>query len=174
MNAEHPADPRDSARQTEDPPLRQLWPDDPGLAQALDLLRDSFAYMDGRIDPPSSLHAIDLPRFQDISRQSEIWAVGIPPHAMMILTPRTDRLYLGKFCIAPGQRGQGLARRMVDLARTRAQELGLPVIELQTRVELTENHRAFGALGFVETARTAHAGYDRATSITMQMPVSPA
>ena len=43
-----------------------------------------------------------------------------------------------------------------------------PLIELQTRVELTANHRAFRALGFVETGRTAHQGYDRPTSVTMR------
>ena len=49
--------------------------------------------------------------------------------------------------------------------------LHLPVLELQTRVELTENHATFRALGFVEVARTAHPGYDRPTSITFRRPV---
>jgi len=34
--------------------------DDPGLGAILDLLRAGFAYMDGRIDPPSSLHRMDV------------------------------------------------------------------------------------------------------------------
>ena len=41
-------------------------------------------------------------------------------------------------------------------------------MELQTRVELTGNQRAFRSLGFVETGRTAHQGYDRPTSVTMR------
>jgi hypothetical protein len=45
--------------------------------------------------------------------------------------------------------------------------LGLDHLELQTRVELTENHATFRAMGFVETGRTAHPGYDR-TSITFR------
>lgn len=34
--------------------------DDPDLGSILDLLRAGFAYMDGRIDPPSSLHRMDV------------------------------------------------------------------------------------------------------------------
>ncbi|TIX14256.1 MAG: GNAT family N-acetyltransferase, partial [Mesorhizobium sp.] len=36
------------------------------------------------------------------------------------------------------------------------------------RIELDGNHRAFVRLGFDETERTAHEGYDRPTSITMR------
>ncbi|TIV92899.1 MAG: GNAT family N-acetyltransferase, partial [Mesorhizobium sp.] len=50
------------------------------------------------------------------------------------------------------------------LARAR----GKDAIELQSRIELTANHAAFARLGFRETGRTAHAGYDRSTSITMR------
>ena len=35
-------------------------------------------------------------------------------------------------------------------------------------IELTGNQQLFAKLGFVETARTAHQGYDRPTSITMR------
>ena len=52
------------------------------------------------------------------------------------------------------------------MAETRARALGLPVLELQTRVELTENHAAFRALGFAQTGATAHPGFDRPTSLT--------
>ena len=41
----------------------------------------------------------------------------------------------------------------------------------ERRVELEANHRAFIAMGFVETERTAHAGYDRPTSITFRRAV---
>jgi phosphinothricin acetyltransferase len=55
---------------------------------------------------------------------------------------------------------------MVDHALARARALGLPRVTLQTRVELTENHTAFEAMGFRKTGATAHAGYDRPTSFT--------
>ncbi|NDA32773.1 MAG: hypothetical protein EBZ04_11080 [Betaproteobacteria bacterium] len=52
-----------------------------------------------------------------------------------------------------------------------ARQHGKPFLELQTRVELIENHVTFGALGFVRVAETAHPGYSRATSITMRRRV---
>ena len=59
-------------------------------------------------------------------------------------------------------------RAAEDLARER----GKDAIELQTRIELTANHAAFARLGFRETERTAHEGYDRPTSITMRKVLS--
>jgi hypothetical protein len=41
-------------------------------------------------------------------------------------------------------------------------------------VELLENHATFRALGFVQTAATAHTGYTRPTSLTFERPVTGA
>jgi predicted N-acetyltransferase YhbS len=134
---------------------------------ALTLIRRAFAGMEGRIDPPSSIHhstAADL-------QKGEFWCIGTPPLACVLFTPKPQALYLGKLAVAPGLTRQGLARRLITLAETRARALGLPVLELQTRVELTENHAAFRALGFLEVARTAHPGYTRPTAITYRKPV---
>ena len=38
--------------------------------------------------------------------------------------------------------------------------------------ELIENHATFAALGFRKTGETAHAGYSRPTSITMELALS--
>ena len=73
--------------------------------------------------------------------------------------------------MAAGFRGQGLARRLIDVAEARAREMGLPALELQSRVELVENQEAFQAMGFQEVGRTAHPGYDRPTSITYRRAV---
>lgn len=43
---------------------RRPGPDDPCLAEVLALIRCSFAYMDGRIDPPSSMHRLTLSALQ--------------------------------------------------------------------------------------------------------------
>lgn len=141
---------------------RRLAPDDPALPAVLDQIREAFAYMDGVVDPPSSIHRLTL----DDLRKGDVWALGDPPVAAMMLTVKGDALYLGKLAVAAAHRGQGLSRRMVEAAVARAAALGLPAVELQTRVELTANQAAFTAMGFAETARTAHPGYDRPTSIT--------
>ena len=139
----------------------QVGETDPGLPGVLQLIRESFAYMD-------RLTVADLSR---AATKGEIWAIGPAPDACVILTPKPDALYLGKLAVSAQARGQGLARRLVDHAAIRARALGLPALELQTRVELVENHATFARLGFVETGRTAHAGYARPTSITMRRPL---
>ena len=143
-------------------------PDDAALALILDLLRRGFAGMEGRIDPPSSLHRLTLADLQDHCRGGEVWSLGPPPVACVILTPKADALYVGKLCVEPGAQGKGLARRLIDIAAGRARARGLPALELQTRVELTENHAAFARLGFEQAGSTAHRGYGRPTSLTFR------
>tara|TARA_R110002020_G_scaffold10051_22_gene38983 strand:- start:16055 stop:16447 length:393 start_codon:yes stop_codon:yes gene_type:complete len=128
--------------------------------------------MDSRIDPPSSMTRLTL---ADIAKQcetGEVWVVGDPPVACVFFKELDGCLYLGKLAVDDTARGQGLARRMVDLAVERAAARGLPEVELQARVELVENHAAFTKMGFRKTGETAHAGYDRPTSITMRKPVT--
>ena len=127
--------------------------------------------MQGRIDPPSSMLRLTAEALAAQSRTAEIWAIGHPPHACVILTPKADALYIGKLAVAADHRRKGLARALIDLAESRARALGLPGLELETRVELVGNQATFVALGFVESARTAHPGYDRPTSITYRRAV---
>ena len=137
----------------------------------LALIQRAFAYMDGVIDPPSSLHRLTPETLTAQSAQAEIWVIGEPPRACVILTPKPDALYIGKLAVDLPHQGQGHARRLIDLAETRARALGVPALELQTRVELTANHATFRRLGFTQTAATAHPGYDRPTSLTFRRPV---
>lgn len=137
----------------------------------LGLIQTEFAFMDGRIDPPSSMHALTAETIATHARTGEVWAMGRPPVACVFLTPKPQVLYIGKLAVAATHRGKGLARQLITLASTRARALHLPALELQTRVELTENQATFRALGFSEVARTAHPGHDRPTSITFRRAV---
>ncbi|WP_294608674.1 GNAT family N-acetyltransferase [Roseovarius sp.] len=133
------------------------------------LLTRCFAYMQGRIDPPSSLNRLTVDGLREMAENREVWVMEdqARPIACMILTPRPDTLYLGKLAVDSNQRGKGLARALVEHALHRAERLGLESVTLETRIELVENHATFGALGFRRIAETAHPGYDRPTSITM-------
>ena len=62
-------------------------------------------------------------------------------------------------------------RRLFEASIEEARARNLPEIELQARVELTENHAAFAAMGFREVGRTAHDGYNRPTSVTMRYTI---
>jgi GNAT superfamily N-acetyltransferase len=152
--------------------LRRLGPADPALAEVLALVRTEFAYMEGRIDPPSSMHRLDVPALAAQAAEGEIWVIGRPVRACVFLTVLENRLYVGKLAVAAAARGRGYARCLVDLAETRARALGLDWLELQTRIELIDNHATFAAMGFRQTAETAHPGFDRPTSLTFRRPVS--
>lgn len=148
---------------------RRLAPGDAtGVETVHALIRACFAEMDGRIDPPSSANRLGRDDLAAAAASGEVWVMDDLGHpvATVTLMPRDGHLEVGKLATAPGFRRQGLARQLLSHARARARALGLPEVRLQSRVELAEAHAAFRAAGFVETARTAHPGYDRPTSIT--------
>jgi GNAT superfamily N-acetyltransferase len=130
------------------------------------LILRAFAGMKGRINPPSSARDLTPESLAATAQTSEIWAIGTPPQACMILTPKLGSLYLGKLAVDPALQGRGLGRSLVSWAEARARALGLPALTLQTRVELAENHATFQRLGFLETGRTSHEGFTAPTSIT--------
>jgi ribosomal protein S18 acetylase RimI-like enzyme len=138
----------------------------------LRLIQTEFAFIDGRIDPPSSMHGLTADAIASHAQSGEIWVIGSPPVASVFLTLKPQSLYIGKLAVATPHRNKGLARRLITFAEARARAHDLPTLELQTRVELTENHATFRALGFREIARTSHPGHDHPTSITFQRPVS--
>ena len=153
------------------PEARRLRPGDAALGEALALVRAAFAYMDGVVDPPSSVHLLTAEAMARAATEGEVWAIGDPVEATVTLTPKGSALYLGKLAVAEEARGRGLVHELMRMAERRARALGCSRLELQTRIELADNRRAFARLGFVEVAQTAHPGYDRPTSVTMQRAV---
>ncbi|MBT8154789.1 GNAT family N-acetyltransferase [Epibacterium ulvae] len=149
----------------------RLFPTTPELTDALALMRASFAFMDGRIDPPSSINRLTVAQLQDQASRGEIWALGDPLSACVVLTPRRDSLYLGKLAVDQDHRGRGFAHQLVDHVAHRAAAHNCGFLELEVRVELTENQAAFAHMGFVEVARSSHPGFTKPTSVTMRRAV---
>lgn len=143
-------------------------------AQLMGVLRVAFAGMEGRINPPSSLLRMQVSDLAEIAVRDEIWVIGDPVVATVTLSERSGTLYVGKLAVAAAHQGQGLARRLIALAEARAHTRGLPSLMLETRVELVENHALFRHLGFIETARRAHPGFDHPTTVEFRKPVSKA
>ncbi|TPI73911.1 GNAT family N-acetyltransferase [Mesorhizobium sp. B2-8-9] len=140
----------------------------------LALIRRAFAYMDGVIDPPSSAHLLTAEALAaKAKRETGFLAVenGRIVGCVFALERSRD-FYVGKLAVEPRLQGQGVGTRLMRAVEDLARERGMDAIELQTRIELTANHAAFARLGFRETERTAHAGYDRPTSITMRKVLS--
>ena len=147
--------------------------DTAALAQVLRLIQTSFAYMTGRIDPPSSMHQLTVSALAQMAKDSSVLVLGDPVAACLVAKPLPHALYLGKIAIASDLRGRGVLRALLGRSEELARSLSLSQLELQVRIELVENQKIFGKCGFVETARNAHPGYDRATEITMQKLLKP-
>lgn len=140
------------------------------IEELLSLIRRSFAYMDGRIDPPSSAHLLtaDILREKCAAETAVVAMDGDRLVGCVFLAEKSDHFYLGKLAVEPACQGMGVGRLLMAAAEAIAKAAGKPMLELQARIELTDNHVAFARMGFAETDRTAHAGFDRPTSITMR------
>lgn len=153
-------------------PLR-IAPDSPLIPSVLELVQREFAYMEARINPQSSMHKMTT---HDIEKQcvtGEVWVVGERPDACVFFTEKTDCFYLGKLAVASEQRGKGYARQLIRLAEQRARAKGFSTLELETRIELVENHKTFQRLGFKKTKEGAHSGFLEPTYIVMQKAILP-
>ena len=134
--------------------------------ELLQLLRDAFAYMEGRIDPPSSLNRIDIASLRQ-KIIDEVTFVAVDDQQLIgcvFAKLYDDRVYLGKLAVRSDYRGMGLSRQLIARVEKLASECQLAKVELETRVELTENHKLFEHLGYQKVAENAHAGYSRPTS----------
>ena len=136
----------------------------------LKLLHDAFAYMDNRIDPPSSLHGLDLHGIESKAKQENFLIARQKDKlaGCAFFKSSNNSMYIGKVAVSNQYRQQGLAKKMFTLIEQKAVAENLEYPELETRVELIENHLTFASLGFVKVGESAHAGYDRPTSITMR------
>jgi hypothetical protein len=62
---------------------------------------------------------------------------------------------------------------LVGAVEGEAVRRGLAGVRLGVRIVLTENQRLFTALGYGETSRDAHPGFEYPTSINMRKSLSP-
>lgn len=141
--------------------------------ELLDVILAAFAFMDGRIDPPSSAHRLTPASLRQKAAQEIAFAAVEKGQLVgcIFLKPEEATLYIGKLAVDPAAQGKGIGRLLLARAEATARELGLACLRLETRVELTENHRMFAAWGFGRTAENRHAGYDRTTPIEMRKPL---
>ncbi|MEX2518945.1 MAG: GNAT family N-acetyltransferase [Paracoccaceae bacterium] len=154
------------------PRIRLAGPDEDWPAIRA-LVAEAFAFMEGRIDPPSSIRRWTAATFAAEAAAGAGFLAENAGALIGCIFTRTkgDALYIGKLAVRPGQRGGGVARALIDAAEAEAEARGLKALTLQTRIELVENHATFTRLGFEEVGRSAHAGYARPTSVSFRRRV---
>lgn len=137
------------------------------------LLSRSFAYMEGRIDPPSSLNRMTAETLREKAGEETLLLAWDGEMLVGCGYARDDgeTLYLGKLAVDQAYRRRGILRSLIAYAEDMARADGKSALELQTRIELVENHATFATLGFVKSGEEAHAGYDRPTSIWMRKAI---
>jgi hypothetical protein len=126
--------------------------------------------MDGRIDPPSSLTRMTPETLREKAGE-EILIIVLDAGELIacgFLREAEESIYLGKLAVKAGFRKRGILRSIITHPEGIARSRRKSALELQTRIELVENHETFAAVGFVKTGQSSHAGYDRPTSITMK------
>lgn len=140
----------------------------------LELLQAAFAYQERRIDPPSSVYALHVGSLAEKAREEHLFLAHADGDlaGCVFAANQTSALYVSKLAVWPRLQGSGIARRLMSAVEEFARQVGQAVLELNTRVELTENHRTFERLGFINVAEHAHEGFDRPTYITMQKCLS--
>jgi ribosomal protein S18 acetylase RimI-like enzyme len=77
-------------------------------------------------------------------------------------------LYFGRLAVLPEARGTGVAKRLIEAVEADARSRGLPGVRLGVRVVLTANQDLFASMGYLETSRESHPGFDYPTSINMR------
>jgi len=151
----------------------EINPQFDNYAGLLALLRRSFAFMDGRIDPPSSLHKLDIDTLGEKGKAETLLTAidGEKLVGCLFVRRSGDALYLGKLAVDDASRGQGVARQMIDVANFIGKQWSCQALELEARVELTENQTFFKQLGFEKVGENAHEGYARTTSYRYRRPI---
>jgi GNAT superfamily N-acetyltransferase len=142
--------------------------------ELLQLLHAAFAYQHSRIDPPSSLLKFNVESLAAKASEEALF-IAVDSDELVgcgFATPKGKAMYVGKFAVLPQRQGHGIGARLLREMELFAQRQGIEFLELETRIELNENHAAFRALGFVKISEGAHPGYDRSTFVTMRKRLS--
>ncbi len=136
------------------------------------LVAGAFSYMEGRVDPPSSIARWTPEIFAAEAAGCAAFLIEAEGRPVGYVSTKVEGedLYLGKLAVDGAWRGRGLGRALVEAAEDEAMRRGLCGLSLQTRIELAENHAAFAAMGFARSGESAHEGYDRPTSVWMRRP----
>jgi GNAT superfamily N-acetyltransferase len=141
-----------------------------GWDRLLNLLHVAFEPQKGRIDPPSSVYELDENSLRSKALEEHVFlATDRDLLVGCVFAKDTgNAVYLGKLAVLPEMQGRGIGRLLVERVAEYAKCCGRSVLELETRIELIDNHQIFEKYGFQKVSESAHPGYDHPTSIAME------
>ena len=151
-----------------EPRLREAHSDDAGLLH--DILVRAFGEYEGRLDPPSGVHAETIASIRDklIEGGALICEESGGVAGCVFYAPQAGYLYVGRLAVAPEYRRRGIGDLLLRAAERRAAELGLSHVRLGVRLALGKLRAYYEARGYVPIAFRSHAGYTEATYVEME------
>ena len=112
------------------------------------------------LDAAYAPHRATLPDLPDMTEgladdlaQTENWMAEDDKgaKAVLLLMPDADALFIKNLAVRPDTQGQGLARKLMALAETRAHTHGLPCLRLTTHADMSDTIAVYKKLGFEVT-----------------------
>lgn len=151
----------------------EVRPYDPArddLAEILALVHRAFGEYRGILKPESGALAENV---ESLAKRLEKNRLFLAEEAgnlcgAVFATRKGDAVYLDRLAVDPAARGGGIARRLIEVVEAHTKESGAERVTLGVRLALTQNISFFQRLGFVETGRQAHEGFDAPTSMDME------
>jgi ribosomal protein S18 acetylase RimI-like enzyme len=80
---------------------------------------------------------------------------------LIVLIQQTDHLLIENVAVDPARQGTGVGRALLAFAEACARERGLLELRLYTNAAMTENLILYQRIGYCETDRRGHDGFER-------------
>ncbi len=80
---------------------------------------------------------------------------------VLVLIQTESGMLLDNVAVHPEHQGEGLGRRLLELAESEARNQGYAYLDLYTHECMTENIEMYKRIGYVETERKSEHGYNR-------------
>jgi GNAT superfamily N-acetyltransferase len=140
-----------------------------------ELLARAFREYEGRLDPPSGVHAESVSSLEEKIAQGGALVCEVEGRAIAcaFYTPYDEFLYVGRFGVLPDFRRSGVGTLLLDEAERRARELGYSRVRLNVRLVLDNLRRYYEAHGYEPVEYLAHEGYPGATYVQMEKVLDP-
>ena len=141
------------------PVIRRATPDDRAAVEAI--VHAAYSIYVDRIGKPPGPMLDDYGRLIADGAVSVFAAPDGGLAGVIVLLPASDHLLLDNVAVWPERQGEGIGRRLIAFAESKARRLGYRELRLYTHVTMSENIALYARLGFAETGRGQQAGYDR-------------